>query len=103
MAFKLEVIKSYEDDVSAALDYICDCLASPIAARNLRAKLRHMITLIKDNPFIFPLYHDERLAKLGYRFTAVGNYLLFYRVDEAQKIIYITHLFNGRQNIQKLI
>lgn len=103
MAFKLAVTASYREEFNMAENYISNVLFSPIAAHNLAVRLDQAVSLIESNPFIFPLYHDEKIAKRGYRFASVSNYLLFYRVDENNKVIYLLHFLNGRQNIQMYI
>lgn len=103
MAFKLIATVSFREEFHVAEDYISGVLYNPFAVQNLTAKLDQTISLIQDNPYIFPLYHDESIAERGYRFAAVSNYLLFYRVDENEKAIYLLHFLNGRQNIQRLI
>ena len=103
MAYKINATVIYDSDVDDTMDYIANVLYSPAAARNLRVKIRRTVMLIEDNPYIFPIYHDEEIAKLGYRFAVVSDYLLFYRVDEKNKVIYLLHFLNGRQNIQMYI
>jgi plasmid stabilization system protein ParE len=89
--------------LDAVLDYITNTLYSPQAALRMLQKANDKIGLIKENPHLFPLYHNKVIAEKGYRFTIVGNYLLFYRVNEEAKIITIESFIYGRQNIPEAL
>lgn len=42
--------------------------------------------------------NDVRLKQWGYRKAIIKNYILVYRVDDKNKIVYILRIFYGRQN-----
>ncbi|MCM1060837.1 MAG: type II toxin-antitoxin system RelE/ParE family toxin [Eubacterium sp.] len=78
-------------------------LDNPPAAQRLLNNVADKILLIEENPLLYPLYHDEYLAARGYRFAVIANYLLFYKVDEADKTIYFLRLIYGYQNIIDIV
>ena len=39
----------------------------------------------------------------GYRKAVIKNYILVYRVDEKNNIVYVFHIFYGRRDYEKLI
>ena len=47
--------------------------------------------------------NDPHLKSLGYRKAVIRNYILIYKVDETEKIVYLMRLFHGRQDYEKLI
>jgi hypothetical protein len=59
--------------------------------------------LIKENPHIFPLYHNEAIAGKGYRYTVIGNYLLFYRINEEKKTTTIESFIYGKVDISEAL
>ena len=99
MAYKLIVSQSFADDLDGILGYISYKLYNPMAATRLIANAEEVVSCIKENPFLYPLYHDEKLAERGYRYAVVSNYLLFYTIDEAKETIYVARFLYGGQNI----
>ena len=75
----------------------------PSAAKRLFNKTKEVISHIEDNPLLYPLYHDEPLAKRGYRYAVVANYLLFYYIDEAEQTVNVARFLYGGQNVVNII
>lgn len=99
MEYKLVVTNNFERDLSAALKYISEVLFSPAAARRLLKTAKIKIANIGENPFMYPKYHDEKISEMGYRYAVCENYLIFYRIEEAEKQIYLLRFLYSAQNI----
>lgn len=99
MTYRLDISQNFEEDLDATLDYISHKLHSPVAAKNLLHSTEEKLKLILENPQLYPLYHDEYLAKKGYRYAIVSNYLVFYVIDDEKQIIHIVRFLYGGQNI----
>lgn len=54
-------------------------------------------------PYLYEQCCDPRLSSKGYRKAVIKHYLLIYRVDEAQKTVYLLRFFYGRQNYETLL
>lgn len=54
-------------------------------------------------PFLFEECHDPRLKALQYRRAIIKHYVMVYRVDEAEKAIYVLRFFYGARDYEKLI
>lgn len=54
-------------------------------------------------PYLYEQCRDPRLSSKGYRKAVIKHYLLIYRVDEAQKTVYLLRFFYGRQNYETLL
>lgn len=103
MGYRLRTSDRFEDDFDKALDYIKNTLCNPAAALRMSQRTRKIINLIKDNPYVCPLYHDDIIASKGYRYTVIGNYLLFYRINEVAKITTVDSFIHGSQNLTKIL
>ena len=103
MAYKVKITQSFEDDLAAVLEYISHKLYNSDAARRLLFRAEEKISLISENPLLYPLYHDDTLAEKGYHYLPVANYLIFYRIDESDKTVFITRFLYGGQNISAVI
>lgn len=103
MEYKLKVTESFESDLDSALEYIAQKLFSPSAADRLMKRTEEKIKMICDDPFMYPLYHDEAIAEKGYRYAVLSNYILFYKIEENEKIITLARFLYGGQNILNAI
>lgn len=103
MIYKLVITQSFQTDLSNILQYISYKLSNPSAAKRLLDNTEKRLSLIKNNPFLHPLYHDEKLAQKGYHYDIVEKYLLFYTIDETTKTVYIARFLYGGQNISNIV
>lgn len=103
MTYRLEISKSFENDLDSVILYIAQRLANKIAAKNLLDKTQETIDIINENPLLFPLYPDDKLSKKGYHHAVVNNYEIFYTVDETEKVIIISRFLYSGQNIINII
>lgn len=71
MSYTVDITRKFEDDISAAADYFLHTLKTSAAAERLIDKTEKTILQIGENPLMFPLYHDEKLAQKGYRYTVI--------------------------------
>lgn len=84
MHYKILLTKSFERDLDNTLFYITTKLLNRIAAKNLLKKTKDTINMLTDNPSVF-------------------NYIIFYRIDESSKTVYIMRFLYSGQDIEKLI
>jgi plasmid stabilization system protein ParE len=82
--YKLVFGKTFREDVRSSVNYIKQTLQAPVAADRLKNEIKKTYNTIKDTPFIYPIVPNEYLASLGFRFTMVKNYMMFYIVEERQ-------------------
>ena len=100
MEFNLIFTEEFEKDLDEVLNYISDRLDNVIAAKRLMDKISDIFLQLKDNPFLYPKHHDSKIAKQGYRFAAVGNFLIFYLANEKTKTVYLSRFLYGGRNIK---
>ena len=99
MDYKPIISQSFADDLDDTLNYITHKLCSPAAAHKLLGRAEETVSFIKGDPFLYPLYHDEKLAESGYHYAVISNYLLFYTINEDEKTVNIARFLYGGQNI----
>ena len=59
--------------------------------------LREKIILLKEYPYIYPIYEDDS----DYHVMKVADYLVFYMINEDSKTVEIHRIFHGSQNIRQ--
>ena len=87
------------DDI---IDYICIELHNPQAAEKFYNNIKDMLERLRYNPYLFPLHHDKRLEVEGFHYTMIGNYILFYEIDDDKKVVSIARVIYGRRNISTM-
>ena len=101
MLYKILVTKSFESDLDSVLLYIMGTLKNRSVAGSLLKKVRDNIAMLDSSPLAFPVY--PHISKKSYRFIPVGNYLVFYHVDEEKGIVYIDRFLYSSRNIETII
>ena len=80
-----DVIKAYLDQYSGS------------AAGRLFGKIKRNMEYAKENPYMYSVY--ERRPQ--FRRMVVEGYVLFYKVNEDEKIIEVHHILHGSMDIEK--
>ena len=99
--YTLSFSKLFKDDVKSSISYIKHALQNPIAADRLKNEIRIVYKKIKKMPYMYPAVPNEYLGSMGFRFTMVKNYMLFYIVEE-KHISIIRFLYGHRDWINIL-
>ncbi len=85
-------------DLVSAIEYISDVLKAPVAAENLLDNIEKETAVLAENPYLFPLSHDDHIAHRGIRPLMVKNYFLFYTVKEDARTITIIRMMYARRD-----
>jgi len=102
MVFQVKFSQQAARDLSDVIKYISDVLCNPDAAERFYGEVGKRLNLISENPYMYPLSRDERLKADGNRAAVIGNYLLFYLIDETNALAYITRVVYGKRDITAL-
>lgn len=101
MHYKILVTKSFESDLDSVLLYISGTLKNRSAAGGLLKKVRDNIAMLDSAPLAFPVY--PHISKMSYHFIPIGNYLIFYHVDEENEIVYIDRFLYSARSIEMIL
>ena len=102
MAFRVRHTEQSYDDLDGIIEYISEKLFDSQAAERFFNNVSEKIERLKENPYIFPLHHDEKLSVKGYRFAVIGNYLMLYVIDDRDgkdKVVNIIGIVYGRRDM----
>ena len=97
MMYKLIFAPAFAADLQETFAYIETTLAVPQASRTLMQEIDRAISLLKEQPFLYP-FCPEPLNALQYRKIVVRQYILIYYVDEAAQTVNLLRCFHGNQN-----
>ena len=103
MVYNAAYAEEASKDLSQILWYIREELLNPTAAHKMYGLVEEKLVLIKENPYIYPLHHDDKIAALGIRFVVIGNYLMFYTINPNQPEVTIVRILYEKRNIQAIL
>lgn len=75
----VRLLRIAEDDLAEIVTYVA--LDRPSAAEALAARIEKNLQLLARNPYLGHIPREEELARFGYRYLVVENYLIFYTLE----------------------
>ena len=96
--YKIQFSKDARKDLIDIYCYIKYNLQEPNIAKKLVKKIREEVYKLEDNPTIYAIIKDEIIKKRKIRKIKVNNYIVFYRLEENNKIVEIVRIMYRRRN-----
>ena len=103
MTYNVEFSEQGNHDFDEIIRYINDELLSPQAAQKFFSAVNEKLLLLQNFPYLYPLYRDGKFLNEEFRFVTIGNYLMFYLVDDDKAIVSIARILYGRRDIPTVI
>jgi len=97
MSFRVTFLTDAERDLHDIEEYLSHFYAS--TARNFFEQLKKKILLLENMPDMCPTYENDSY----FRRMAVDDYLLFYSVDERQKLVVVHRMFHSKRDASQQI
>ena len=96
--YKVILSQKGKAEIRAIIQYIAVNLHQPDTARHIQHRFKELVASLKTMPNRYALVSDSYLASMGLRMASVGNYLVFYMVDQETKAVNISRVIYGRQD-----
>lgn len=74
---------------------------NPDAAGEVLNRIEKNLTSLQAHPMIGKVPDDKELAKIGYRYVVILDYLIFYTIQ--RKTILIHRIIHGARNYKDLL
>ena len=101
--YSINITDVAEEDILGTVKYIADVLKAPTAANNLLDEILSHEEILENTPNIYPFVPDEYLAQKGLKFTVIKNYLMFYTINEDEKIVTVIRFLYGRRDWKNIL
>ena len=82
----IKITVDAQKDIRNIIKYIKYKLKEPLIADKMKQRFYDKLKALQDNPF-YAVVDDDRLKEFEYRRVVVGNYLIFYRINETKKLV----------------
>ena len=101
--YQLTFLPSAQRDMIDIVRYISHELLNPTAADALAKKMIDAAERLCDFPYINAVHQSMKPLKHEYRKLLVKNYVMFYWVDEKEKLITIARAVYARRDFEKML
>lgn len=96
--YRVDVSEPAENDLGEIIRYIASQLSVPLSALRLMELFEEAMECLADLPQRYPFVADERLTQMGYRKLPVKNYIVFFSIDEKNRVVDIERILYGRRD-----
>ncbi|BDI29564.1 hypothetical protein CCAX7_16150 [Capsulimonas corticalis] len=96
MTFSVEITASASDDIADVATFIAQD-SEPSAAKWL-AGLQTLIFSLQDNPGRFAVIPEAVELQIDYRFVLHHSHRIVFRIDDANRIVYVVRVYHGARN-----
>lgn len=103
MIYKVIIDINAEQDLVEIFSYITETLKAPAAAKRLYTKIKQEIIGLKDMPQRCPLIDEEPYSLIGVRKKFVGNYIIFFIVNEATGEVRVFRILYNRREWHSIL
>lgn len=91
------------EDIREAARYMREQLGAPHAALAFLDTVEDKVALLETQPEAYTLVRDFELAKAGYRWCAVGSFLMFFTLDAAARTVNVERVLYGSRDWKALL
>ncbi|MFG6377556.1 MAG: type II toxin-antitoxin system RelE/ParE family toxin [Lachnospiraceae bacterium] len=103
MKYKILRTDKAEEQLREIIFYIADDSGSIDIALKYLDKIEHAIMQLESFPYIGSIPKYAILRKQGYRVLIVERHLVFYKVNEDEKLVIIYAIVDGRREYKNLL
>ena len=98
MDYKVKLTDHAVAQLQEAVIYISKVLQASTVAKHWAARIKKELASLSTMPARYPLTEEEPWRTEGVRKMSVENFLVYYWIDEAKKIVWITAIVYARRD-----
>jgi plasmid stabilization system protein ParE len=97
MEYKIRYLPASRQNLDDILIYLAGFY--PGTPSRFVTELRYCIDNLRMQPFMYSVYADYPV----YRHISVGDYIVFFVVNESNKVVEIHRILHGKQNVRRIL
>ncbi|MCM1545531.1 MAG: type II toxin-antitoxin system RelE/ParE family toxin [Clostridiales bacterium] len=86
-------------DLIDTVRYISGKLKNTTAVQKIAKDIKTAIEELANDPHIYPVYFPLQPLKHEYRKFVIDNYIIFYTVEEREKVVTVFRVIYGKRNL----
>ena len=98
MSYTIVISDTAKEDLREIAVWLAKQSKDIDVAKHFVNELRDRCNELKDFPSIGSFPRDYVLKSLGYRFVTHKDYLIFYLIDEGDKLVNVMAIFNAKKD-----
>ena len=102
-SYRIDVSDPAENDLRNIIRYITTSLSAPITATKMLDLFEDALMRLADMPQKYPTVTEERLSSMGYRKLPVKNYIVFFTIDEKDKVVNVERILYARRDWLRIL
>jgi len=96
--YNVELTEVAENDLMEIVRHITFQLSTPGSALDLVGKFEEALKSLSISPERCPLVADQRLSQLGYRKLIVKNFIVFFSINEKERIVDVERILYAKRD-----
>lgn len=101
--YSVEILPLAREDMLETATYISQTLSNPAAALRLAEKMTACIESLCESPHRYPIFYPIKPLKHEYRKMPVEHYLVFYWVEEQERVVTVARVIYAKREYEKLL
>lgn len=101
--YDVQISNQAEKDLYDILHYIEFGLQEPNIAKRFYKKVNEQISNLNINPKKYPIVDEIVIKRLELRKFSVNNYIIFYKVYDSDKIVYVLRILYAKRNWKEIL
>ena len=100
MKYKVTYTEGAKKDLKSIFGYISKKLLAPENAAGQTQRIMTAVRKLDTMPYRYKLYEEEPWYRQELRYFSVDNYLVFYKVDDEIRKVYVVRIMYGGRDIR---
>ncbi len=103
MSYQVRITETAKQDLREIAFYIAERSMDSEIAKRFVMELREQCARLVDFPQSGAIPKDRILRSFDFRYIVHKDYLIFYSIDEAQKIVNVLAIFNSKKDYLRVM
>lgn len=97
--YQIHFLRIAEQDFIEIIEFISN--DSPVSAEKVAESIENNLSHLANHPFLGRAPKEIELARAGFRYLIVDNYLIFYTIEE--QTIFVHRIIHGARDYKRLL
>jgi plasmid stabilization system protein ParE len=101
--YRVDISEVAENDLLDIVRYITFQFSAPMTAFNMMELLEEAMMSLSNMQQRISLVRDDRLSQMGYRCLNIKNNIVFFTIDEKNKVVDVERILYARRDWRRVL